>query len=158
MLATEHLQWLLMSASLLEAHCHSVCQHFALSFYHTALPHRKCFYSSQCWPLAEEATESKGGRFAKLKWFWISIAKITFLWRDLNFKRGHDPSAPSPHFATYDADIVWKEKRCYSSYIIVGCCPWSTILIVYLVNYCKLTFRQWSHRLWNHAWLHSFPL
>ena len=39
-----------------------------------------------------EDTESKGGHFAKLKWF--SIAKITFLWRDLKFKRGHAPLAP----------------------------------------------------------------
>ena len=30
-----------------------------------------------CMTLAEEATESKGGHFAKLKWF--SIAKITIL-------------------------------------------------------------------------------
>ena len=41
--------------------------------------------------LVEEATENKGGHFAKVKWF--SIAKITFLWRGLKFKfkRGHGP-------------------------------------------------------------------
>ena len=43
-------------------------------------------------PLAEETTESKGGHFAKLKWF--SIAKITILWKVLKFKRGHGPLAP----------------------------------------------------------------
>ena len=30
-------------------------------------------------------------------------------------------------------------KHCYSLYNIVGHCPWSTILITYLVNYCKIT-------------------
>ena len=45
-----------------------------------------------CHALAEEATESKGGHFAKLKWF--SIAKITILWRGLKFKRGHGPPGP----------------------------------------------------------------
>ena len=37
-----------------------------------------------------------------------------------------------------NADIV-QEKHCYSSYIIIDRCPWSIILIVYLVNYCKIT-------------------
>ena len=41
--------------------------------------------------LPEEATESKGGHFAKLKSF--SIAKITILWRGFKFKRGHGPLA-----------------------------------------------------------------
>ena len=48
--------------------------------------------------LAEEATKSKGGHFAKPKWF--SIAKITFLWRGLKFKRGHGPPGP-PISAAY---------------------------------------------------------
>ena len=39
-----------------------------------------------------------------------------------------------------NADIVWQEKHYYSSYIMVGRCPWSAILIVYLVNYCKPTY------------------
>ena len=43
-------------------------------------------------PLTEEATESKGGHFAKLKWF--SIVKITFLWRGLKYKKGHGLLAP----------------------------------------------------------------
>ena len=42
--------------------------------------------------LVEEAIESKGGHFAKLKWF--SIVKITILWRSLKFKRGHGPPGP----------------------------------------------------------------
>ena len=32
-----HLWWLLRSASLLEAHCQCTCQHFTLSFHHTAI-------------------------------------------------------------------------------------------------------------------------
>ena len=53
--------------------------------------------------LAEEATESKGGHFAKLKWF--SIAKITILWRGLKFKRGHGPPGP-PISAAYAVTYV----------------------------------------------------
>ena len=41
-------------------------------------------------------------------------------------------------FAPVNADIVQQEKYCYNLYIIVEYCPWSTILIVYLVNYCKI--------------------
>ena len=40
--------------------------------------------------LAGEATESKGGHFAKLKWF--SIVKNSFLWRGQKLKRGHGRS------------------------------------------------------------------
>ena len=36
-LVTEHLWWLLKSASLLEAYSQRVCQRFSLSFHHTAL-------------------------------------------------------------------------------------------------------------------------
>ena len=54
-----------------------------------------CIY---CITLAEETTESKGGHFAKLKWF--SIAKITILWRVLKFKKGHGPICP-PISAAY---------------------------------------------------------
>ena len=48
MLATEHLWWLLMTASLLETHRKYTCQRFSLSFHHTALPHIKHFHSGQC--------------------------------------------------------------------------------------------------------------
>ena len=37
-------------------------------------------------------------------------------------------------FAPVNADIVQQEKHCYSSYIIVGHCLCSVILIVYLVS------------------------
>ena len=44
-------------------------------------------------------------------------------------------------FAPVNADTVRQERHCYSSYIIVSRCPWSAVLvIVYLVNYCKITF------------------
>ena len=45
--------------------------------------------------MAKETTESKGGYFAKLKWF--STAKIIFLWKGLKFKRGHDPPTSSAY-------------------------------------------------------------
>ena len=45
-----------------------------------------------------------------------------------------------PHITPVNADIVQQEQYYYSQYIIVGCCPWSAILIVYSVNYCKITF------------------
>ena len=40
-LVTEHLWWLLKSASLLEAYSQSVCRGFSLSFHYTALLHIK---------------------------------------------------------------------------------------------------------------------
>ena len=42
--------------------------------------------------LAGEATEIWGGALMKFQNF--SIAKIEFLWRALNFKRGHGPPWP----------------------------------------------------------------
>ena len=54
--------------------------------------------------LAEETTESKGGHFAKLKWF--SIAKITFLWRGLQFKGGHGPPISAAYGYVYDVNFV----------------------------------------------------
>ena len=56
------------------------------------------YYGLHLLALAEEATESKEGHFAKLKWF--SIAKITILWRGLKFKRGHGAPCP-PISAAY---------------------------------------------------------
>ena len=41
-------------------------------------------------------------------------------------------------FAPVNADIVRQEICCDNSYIIVGCCPCSVILIVCLVNYCTV--------------------
>ena len=58
------------------------------------------------WALAEEATESKGGHFAKMKWF--SIAKLTILWRGLKFKRGHGPPGP-PISAAYGTGTEIKD-------------------------------------------------
>ena len=47
MLATEHLWWLLRSASPMDAHCRHVCQSFALSFHYTPPLHIKHFHSDQ---------------------------------------------------------------------------------------------------------------
>ena len=66
--------------------------------------------------LAEEATKSKGGHFAKLKWF--SIAKITFLWRGLKFKRGHGPPGP-PISAAY-AVLLILEVQHYNSLLVLN--------------------------------------
>ena len=44
------------------------------------------------------------------------------------------------HITPVNADIVQQEQYYYSQYIIVGCCPWSAILIVYSVNSVKLHF------------------
>ena len=43
----------------------------------------------------------------------------------------------SSAFAVVNVDILWQETY-YSSYIIVGHCPWAAVLIVYLVNIVKL--------------------
>ena len=45
----------------------------------------------------EEATESKVDQFAKLEWF--TIAKITFPWRGLKFRRCYDPPLLLPMIA-----------------------------------------------------------
>ena len=71
----------------------------------------------QLYSLAEEATESKGGHFAKLKWF--SIAKITILWRDLKFKRDHGPPGP-PISAAYVLERI-KMYRGYDQKLIINC-------------------------------------
>ena len=53
----------------------------------------------------------------------------------------HTPVPRIKHFhSAVNADIVRQEEYCCSSCIIVGHCPWSTVFIVYLVNYCKLRF------------------
>ena len=67
---------------------------------------------------AEEATESKGGHFTELKWF--SIAKITFLWEGLKFKRGHGPLG-SPISASYDDSAYISEvsEHVYASLAVL---------------------------------------
>ena len=60
--------------------------------------------------LAEEATESKGGHFAKLK--WSSIAKITILWRVLKVKKGHGPPCPPISTAYGTIRIIIAIKNC----------------------------------------------
>ena len=56
--------------------------------------------------LVEEATESKRGHFAKIKWF--SVGKITFLWRKLN-SRGAIPLFLLPMASR--ACVMWVMSR-----------------------------------------------
>ena len=122
--------------------------------------------------LAEEATESKGGHFAKLKWF--SIAKITFLRRGLKFKRGHAPLFPPPinlqHLLTtiqynmgytiYIWQNFWGQKFSFHSFFtqswIFSCELWpcqSAVCISLQACYHKI-FLINNHFLLKHK---SFP-
>ena len=92
-------------------------QHFR--YHHNLCYHINCCLHMEMYvllfhtmSLVDQATESKGDYFAKLKWF--SITKITFLWRGLKFKRDHGPPG-SPISAAYDSsnNHVTVDRTCY---------------------------------------------
>ena len=90
--------------------------------------------------VAEEATESKRGHFAKLKWF--SIAKIIFVWRGLKFKRGHSPLFLSPTYAYHVMchcinvhTDKWLHNYTHAFVVIVGAKhEWNGIICIGLLS------------------------